>query len=286
LKNLIRFVFNNFYWLLFFVLVCFSSWLLINNSEIQRSRYLVVSQEIAGRVHTFSGAAGSYLNLKRDNALLTERIAGLEQELMQYRKYIETVSNTVQQNDSSFALSALPPGISSWRFVSARLVHNSISGTENYITLNRGANDGIHEDMGVLSAEGTVIGLVMSVSPHFSRVISLLNPKSQLSCKINSTNFFGSLIWDGKDPRYSNLSELPSHAVFKAGDTIVTSGYSSTFPEGIPVGIVTNAFEQKSAVSNQLKIKLLTDFSTLREALIVENPERAEQDLIEREASE
>jgi rod shape-determining protein MreC len=259
---------------------------LISNDEIQRSRFLVVSQEIAGRVHAFSSAIGSYLNLKADNKALVERIAVLEQELMQYEKYIETVNKDVNRDKNPVPPSVPSENIPSWRFIPAKLVHNSIACTENYITLNKGTNDGIREDMGVLSAEGSVIGLVMSVSPNFSRVISLLNPKSRLSCKIVSTNFFGSLLWDGKDPRYSNLGELPSHTVFNVGDTIVTSGYSSTFPEGIPVGIVTDALEQKSSGLNRLRIKLLTDFSTLRRALIVENTDRAEQDSIGKEVAE
>ncbi|MDR1562065.1 MAG: rod shape-determining protein MreC [Dysgonamonadaceae bacterium] len=286
MKNLIRFIFNNFHWLLFFALIYFSAWLLINNSEIQRSRYLVISHEIAGRMHTASSGISSYIHLKRDNEALTERIAGLEQELMLCRKQLENINHAAHLRDSTFVMQPIPAGFSSWRFISARLVHNSISRTENYITLNRGTNDGVRENMGVLSAKGTVAGLVMSVSPNFSRVISLLNPKSRLSCKISSTNFFGSLLWDGKDPRYCNLGELPSHAVFKTGDTIVTSGYSATFPEGIPVGIVTDALEQKSGRSNYLRINLLTDFSTIREVLIVENRKRDEQTKIEKEGAE
>ncbi|MDR1371782.1 MAG: rod shape-determining protein MreC [Dysgonamonadaceae bacterium] len=277
MKNLLHIIISNFHWIFFLVLICIAGWLLINNDELQRSRYLDISQDVAGKMHTVSGTIRSYLHLKRDNAALTERIAILEQELLQYKYQIRENNFTTIKYDSSSVLNT-----SHWRFFAARLVHNSISGTENYITLDKGIADGIREDMGVVSAEGAVVGLVMSVSSNFSRVIPLLNPNSRLSCKIKSSNFFGSLIWDGHDSRYSNLGELPSHTVYKMGDTIVTSGFSATFPEGVPVGIITNAVRQKAGNSNLLQIKLLTDFSTLHEVLIIENLQKKERNELEK----
>ena len=83
-----------------------------------------------------------------------------------------------------------------------------------------------------------VVGIVNVVGDHSARVISLLNPKMRLSCKVKGREYFGSLVWDGKSPHEALLEEMPRHERFKKGDTIVTSGYSAVFPPDIPVGTI------------------------------------------------
>jgi len=135
--------------------------------------------------------------------------------------------------------------------------------------------------MAVVSVKG-IIGAVVNVTPHFSRVISVLNSEYHPSCIIKNTGFAGSLFWDGKDPRYVHLRGLPSHFAFTVGDTIVTSGYSAVFPEGVLVGVVEGAFRQKNEEYNSLKVRLFTDFSTLDEAFVVRNTLLEEQTEIEK----
>jgi len=264
--------------LLFFILTFLSLYLFIHNNDFQRSKYMSVFQEISGKVYTVSNSIESYMHLRTVRDDLSQKVADLEQEILLNRREIEVLTDNMRSSDTIFKSVYHTP----YRLIPARLVHNQISETENYITLNKGSNDGIKADMGVLSSKGGVVGLVMRVSPNFSLVIPLLNPNSQLSCKIKTTNYFGSLVWSGKDPLYSYLGDLPGHAVFNTGDTIVTSGYSSTFPEGILVGVIADTFKQKNDGYNSLKIKLFTDFSTLSEVLVVENKLKEEQKKIEK----
>jgi rod shape-determining protein MreC len=161
-------------------------------------------------------------------------------------------------------------------FVPARVVKNGVSGINNYIRLNKGSNDGITEDMGVVSLKGGIVGVVVKVSPNFSHVNPVLHSGFHPSCMIKETRFFGSLFWDGNDPRYISLTGLPSHASFVIGDTVVTSGYSATFPEGVLVGVIEGTLKQKNEESNSVKIRLFTDLSTLNEVFIIKNPYREE----------
>jgi rod shape-determining protein MreC len=271
LKNLFRFIFSNIHWLLFFVLLFASLALLVSNNDFQRSRYLSVTHEIAGRVDAVVGTVGTYLRLRSENDRLLGRVAELETQNRIYRMQIETASLPPLVPDS-----AQPP-FQQFRFVPASVVNNSIAQTRNYITINRGSKDGISPDMGALTPQGEVVGIVTSVSDHFAKVMPLLNPKWSMSCKIKTTDFFGSLVWDGRDPRYSWLCDLPSHAVFTAGDTVVASGYSAVFPEGIPVGVVDEAALRSHGGSTALKVRLLADFSRLRHLLVVENLLRIQQ---------
>ena len=255
--------------------------LLIHNNEFQRSKYLSIFQEITGRMYFISGSVQSYLNLKKINTELLQRIAVLEEEVQEYKKNWENLTDQIRPD--SIHIDTDQTG---YRYIAyARVINNQISGPNNYITLDKGSKHGITEDMAVISAKG-IVGVIMRVSPHFSRVIPIINSGYHPSCMIKNTRFVGSLFWNGEDPRYISLIHLPSHTLYTIGDTIVTSGYSAVFPEGVPVGVVEGAFKQKNEEFNSLTVRLFTDFSTLNEVLIIRNLLREEQLKIEKGVGE
>jgi rod shape-determining protein MreC len=250
--------------------------LLIQNNEFQRSKYLSVFQEIAGGVYSVSNSVQSYLNLKSTNSDLMQRIGALEEEIQEYKIELENLIDSQRPSTINVGINR-----NIYRFTHARVIHNDIFEPNNYILLNKGSKDGITEDMGVVSVRG-IVGVVTKVTPNFSRVMPVLNPVYNPSCMIKNSRFFGPLFWDGKDPRYIHLSRLASHASYVVGDTIVTSGNSLTFPEGVFVGVVEDAFKRKNEEYISLKVRLFTDFSTLSEVFIIRNPLREEQLIIEK----
>lgn len=163
--------------------------------------------------------------------------------------------------------------------VFAEVINNSVTKTNNYITLDKGSEDGITEEMGVINQDG-IVGIVNQVSKHYSVVISLLNNKLRISCKVKGDDAIGSLTWRGESPDYATLEELPRHATFQVGDTIVTSGYSAIFPEGIQIGTIA---EIKSGIKdlNTVKVKLTTDFYRLRNVQVIGNLNIEEQHTLE-----
>jgi rod shape-determining protein MreC len=232
----------------------------------------VIAKEATGRFYSAANGFQSYINLNGANDNLLKRIAQLETEVYNYRMILETQSDSSQT--ASFAVDSVKSLI--FRFTPARVVNNSISKLENYITLNKGSEDGIEPDMGVITESG-VVGVILNTSPHFSTVISVLNPKFKLSCKVKYNNYSGPLVWDGKDSQYTDLTELPRHVAFEVGDTIVTSGYSTVFPEGLPVGSIVDSKKQKDDNYNSVKIKLFTNFNNLTKVMIVKNIYQKEQ---------
>ena len=276
MKNLFNFILKQVHWLLFFFLTAFSLFLLVHSSEFQRSKYLSVFQEIAGRVYSVSNSVQSYLYLKTTNDDLMQRIAVLEEQIQGYKKEMENLSDRMHSDTIRLGTGQAIP-----RYIPARVVHNEIVGPKNYILLDKGSDDGVTEDMGVISVKG-IVGVVTIVTPHLSRVNPVINSEYNPSCMIKNTKFFGPLFWDGKDPRYSYLSQLPSHTLYSVGDTVVTSGYSVTFPEGILVGVIEEPLKRKNEEYNSLKVRLFTDFSTLNEVFIIRNPLREEQMIIEK----
>ena len=157
----------------------------------------------------------------------------------------------------------------------AHVINNSISRPFNYLTINKGARDGIRPELGVIDQNG-VVGIVSNVGQGSARVISLLNPHFRLSCKIKRSDYFGSLVWDGQSPEEALLEELPRHTVFNIGDTIVTSGYSAVFPAGLPVAVVLDDNTDKNQNFFSLRVKLLADFTTLGNVQVVVNSQADE----------
>ncbi|MDE7407585.1 MAG: rod shape-determining protein MreC, partial [Muribaculaceae bacterium] len=117
--------------------------------------------------------------------------------------------------------------------------------------------------------------------PNTSRVISLLNSDMRLSCKVKGNDAFGSLVWDGRSPREAVLEELPRHVLFAMGDTVITSGYSVVFPEGIPVGVVLSHEKEDDDNFYSLRVRLLCDFATLSTVRVLSNPLKPEIQSVE-----
>ena len=210
-----------------------------------------------------------------------QRIAVLEEEKQVYKKELENLSGLNQAKLINIGIDR-----NIYHYTPARITYKQVSGINNYITLDKGSKDGITEDMAVVSANG-IVGVVTFVTSSFSHVLPVINSGYNPSCMIKNTMFTGPLFWDGKDPRYVHISRLPSHASFTIGDTIVTSGNSATFPEGVLVGVVEeNAFKRKNEEYNSLKVRLFTDFSTLSEVHIIRNPLLEEQKKIEKGVNE
>jgi rod shape-determining protein MreC len=248
--------------------------LIVNNNQFQRSKYLQVMREVTGNIYSVTNRLSSYLYLKSVNAELIAQLAQLTTEVQDYHRRMEILRGDSGRTEALGVDSLL------YRFIPAQVVNNSVFFLENYITLNKGSIDGIRPDMGVLSPGG-VVGVVVSTSPHFSTVISLLNIKYRLNGKIKQNDYYGPLVWDGKDPQHSYLTEIPRYAEYQSGDTIVTSGYSTVFPKGIPVGAIVDAQRQRDDNYRSLRIRLFTNFNNLSEVLIVDNRLQQEQKELE-----
>jgi rod shape-determining protein MreC len=161
------------------------------------------------------------------------------------------------------------------------VLNNSIFRQHNYITLDKGRSAGVKPEMGVISSEG-IVGVVRGVSENFSSVISLLNSELSVSAKLKNSGYYGSFNWTGRDYRYGKLQDIPLHVDVSIGDTVITSGYSAIFPEGILVGFVEE-YQEKGGRFLELTVELSTDFKKLNNVYIVKNLLKEEQKELENE---
>ena len=205
--------------------------LLFNNNPYQQHIYMTSANNIASTIYKTRSNVTSYFHLRDINDDLLKKNGELELEVIALKQKLRNIGDSIYVD----TVAKIKP-LSQFDFKVAHVINNSIARTHNFITIDKGANDGIKPEMGVLDQNG-VVGIVNIVGENASRIISILNPDLRLSCKIKNTNDFGSLVWDGKNCQEAILEELPRHAIVNQGDTIITSGYSAVFPEGIPVGI-------------------------------------------------
>jgi rod shape-determining protein MreC len=280
MRNLIAFLIRNSSWFVFAIIEAFCVFLIYQNNSYQRSFFLNSFNEIAGRVYFVSGSVKTFLNLQNTNEQLVAENGALEQRVLVLEDLLRK-----QAADSVKVTAFIKDSLNrekDYDFIVAHVVNNSVSQINNYITVNKGQKDGIKPEMGVVSATG-IVGIVRSVSTHFSVILPVLNPKFRQSCKIKNTNSFGTLSWDGKDSRYANLDELPRHQHVKVGDTIVTSGFSSIFPEGVMVGTVEGYNKKTDDNFYNLKVKLSTNFYNLSFTRIITSKLSGERMALEKE---
>ena len=270
MHELITFFARNSKWFVFAVYVVLSIMLLAGGDPYHRHIYLTSANSVTASVYDFSNNATGYFNLRERTADLHRRNAELQSEVLALRQQLEVMAEKTA-TDTMVVDSGMQP----FSFIVANVINNSIARPFNYITLNKGSLDGVKPEMGVIDASG-VVGIVSVVGPRSSRVISLLNPHFRLSCKLKGTDNFGSLVWDGRDPEVALLEELPRHTVSHAGDTVVTSGYSSVFPPGLPVGLVMDEAGNDHGDFFTLKVRLLSDFAALNNVQVVVSDMSAE----------
>lgn len=166
-----------------------------------------------------------------------------------------------------------------------RVIKNSYASPRNFITINKGEQDGISIDMGVVTEKG-ILGIVERTSKRYATVQSILNEGSNINAKILHTDYFGSLVWNGKDYQTVQLVDIPRLVPLTLGDTIVTGAMSSIFPEGIPIGVISKYDLDISKSFYIIEVALFNDMTNVRNVYIVKNSDRREIKELENQTEE
>jgi rod shape-determining protein MreC len=280
MKNLINFLIQYSVVFLFLFLEIVSFTLIVKNQEFQRSIFLSSSNSMVSEMYEWSNSIVEFFKLRAANENMSEENTALKNQIINLQNKIATM-----QPEASDSVHFRVPPEMEYQFISAKVINNSTNKLQNYITINKGAIDGIKTDMGVISDEG-VVGIVKTVSNRFAVVIPILNPKIEISCKFKRNNYSGPLLWTGEDYRYANLTDIARHVELALGDTLITSGLTSTFPEGIPVGNIEDFHIKESDSYFDIKVKLAVNFRTLSHVKIINYINYNEQKALEKTTEE
>ena len=293
MRNLLIFILKYSHLLIFIVLQLVCVALLVNFNSYQGSVWYTSASRAIGSVSEITAGVKRYFGLDEANRALTERNILLVEEVEYYKrllkekKGVEALPELVLKAPAEESVSKrkvvdrnrIPDSL----FVcAARVVNNTVHRMDNYITIDRGENDGVRTGMGVVSGVG-VVGIVYRTSGSYSLVLPLLNSKSSISCKLARTDYFGFLQWKGGDPLEISLTDVPRHAEFALGDTVVTSGHSTVFIEGIPVGTVDSHEESQDRLAFTLGVRLFTDLAKLNDVFVMALPPEQEREDLEKD---
>jgi len=276
MQNLLDFLTRYFHWFVFLLLEVASGAMLFRYNSYQGSVWLSSANAVAGQVYEWSSAVSQFFSLRRVNEELTDRNIFLEQKVQALNEQLRLMGEGVGHSPATLSAesndtSHLSPLTSHLTLIPAKVVSNTVNRPDNLMTLNRGSDDGVQPNMGVVSGSG-LAGVVYLVSRHYSVVMPVLNSQSRISCSIRGRDYFGYLTWNGGDPLYAYLEDIPRHAKVRKGEWVETSGFSYIFPQGISVGRIVGVYNSADGLSYRLKVHLSTDFACLRDVSIISDP--------------
>ena len=269
MKEIIKLILKYHFTIIFILLEIVSFSLIIRHNEYQRAIFSESASTLFGNISSTITSIKDYFRLKEMNESLANENILLKNRLEKYEFLRDTIIHGTVVQDS----------IPVYEYIGAKQVNATYNRTKNYITLNQGRKNGLQKEMAVCTPEG-IVGLIQDLSDHFAVVIPLINVDSRISAKIKKNNYYGSLQWDGNDYAYSYLNDIPYHVEVNAGDTIVTSGLSKIFPEGIVVGYVESV-DKETANFFKIKVKLAVDFKRINHVYVILNNKKNEQTSLE-----
>lgn len=255
MDKILEFFKNNRVFFLFILLEIISFVLMINKNDFQQSvlsrhitTFVASIYDTTSKVNSYFGLYAVNSDLAAENTELRNRLSIAEEKLNElYADTLISVPDIIAPDNY---------------YIGARVVYNSLNNQQNSIIIDKGSKDGVEPDMGVISSRG-VVGVVLRTSENYSVIISLLNTSQRISAKIKRNNQLGSIVWDGVSASKIQMEEVPLHVNPMAGDTIVTSGYSLIFPEGMIVGYVNEAVADKSEQFCNISVDLAVDFNSI-----------------------
>lgn len=274
MHNLIEFFIRYKYWFVFLLLEACSLIMLFRSNSYQGSVYFTTANTVAGTYYSVISDLTSFFGLKEVNEGLSSDNARLLLQIQELKDEVSKLkTDTVETQDYGLG----------HKLIDAKVVNATLHRNNNLITINKGSADGVHPEMGVICSRG-VVGIVSMTSEHYSIVMPLVNTTSSISCRLSKSLYFGTMKWQRGAINISYVTDVPRHAKIKPGETVETNGYSDIFPAGLPIGQVLNFENSADGMAYHLRVKLFTDFSTLRDVSVIADYVNKERKLLEAQA--
>ena len=273
MRNAFLFIRRYFTFISFLLLQFGALSMLFGYNKYHRAFFLGKASEITGYINSKYDKVDDYFHLKDEN-LRVHRMNDSLLNLLQ-DNFMKTDTGAIVINDTAHYDTS--GSVRRYLAREAKVVSNSVINQKNYLQVNRGSKQGIKDNMAVINSDGSVVGQVVGVSENFSQVMSLLHVQSKVNAMMKRSRTNGRVEWDGKNPFFLTLKDIPKSDSIAKGDTVLTGLYSYNFPPGWVIGTVAEIVDDKSTNFYVLKIKVKTNFQNLQQVFIIENLQRDEQ---------
>ncbi len=270
MRNLFTFLWRHNFFLLFILLEAIAITLTIQNNYYQKTSFINSTNTFMANILNINRNIYEYFSLKKNNNTLSEENAKL---------HSKSIKNFINLNNKIFYITDTLYR-QKYQYISAKIISNSVNKRNNYITLNKGRDNGIKNGMAVISPNG-IAGIVKDVSKHFSSVISVLHKQAKISAKIKKNGYTGTILWNGINYKIGTLKDIPTHVKLSTGDTVITSGYSSIFPEGILIGTIIDYKKEQGSNFYTIYLKFSEDYNKISYVYVINNLLKEEQKKLE-----
>ena len=265
MQQLIYF-FQKFKYFLFFLLLEFIALALIfNNLDFHKSKFVNSANSITGGFYSQTSNISEYWNLKSENKRLARENTKLQNLIALYNSVVifkdSTIIDSIKYRQK-------------YTYTTAKIIKNNYHKPFNFLTINKGKNQGIDKEMAVINSLG-IIGFTDNSSANYARVQSILNRNTKINARLKNSNYFGTLGWDGINYNIVQLFDVARQAPLKIGDTIETGGMSAIFPEGILIGTISKINKGNTA-DNKVDVTLFNDMSNLGHVNVIKNLDKLE----------
>lgn len=272
MRNIFLFIRRYFNFLFFLLLQGFSIYLIVHYNKYHDAVGSAYMNEITGRVNKQYNKMDNFLQLNKSNESLKKENEMLRNQLKANFGNSDTANKLVTDSIPYDTLG----NRRKWIYQAAKVVSNSVTAQNNFIVLSRGTAQQLRKDEGIIDPNNGVVGIITDVSENFAVIMSLLHKDSRISVKLKKGGDAGQVIWDGKEPNRLSLIDIRKSAKVVKGDTVLTSGFTTTFPYGLLVGIIDEVMPDKSTNNYIIKIKSAANFYNLQYVYAIDNFEKDE----------
>jgi rod shape-determining protein MreC len=260
MQQIINFVIRNKTSLLFLLLFFVSIALTIQSHSYHKSKFINSANFFTGGIYESANNITNYFDLRTQNEILIEENNALRSQLLNSLDSTAVLTSKIDSTSYN----------GRYKIQTAKVINNNYASSKNYLTINKGEKHGVTEDLAVITSKG-IVGIIDNTSNGYARVLSILNTKSRINAQLKSSNHIGSLVWNAKSSSTIQLTDISKFAPVRQGDTIVTGGQSSIFPQGVPIGIVEDFVLDISGDTYTVNVKPFNDMTNLSHIYIIEN---------------
>jgi len=267
MRNIFLFIRRYFNFLLFLLLQGLSIYFIVEYSKYHQVSFSNMANQFTGKINTRYNQVENYFYLKRANDSLVKANEALYNKLKINFELPDSVNKIVI--DSMKIDSLLQ--YRKYNYIESKVVANSVNTPNNFIVISGGRKRNLKEGMGVVDINNKTVGIITDVSDDYAIVMSLLHKDSHISGKLFKSGETGTLNWEGKEPNFLTLSGISKTAKVAKGDSIITSGFSTTFPKGLLIGIVEAVYPETSANYFKIKLHSAVNFHNIQYVYAIEN---------------
>ena len=222
-----------------------------------------VFNDIKNKVQGNTSYFDDYETIKRENEELKIRNSELEENVREL-EVLKADNKTLQEYMN------LTQKYADYSTLPANVITRDVSNFSSNLIIDVGSDDGVKEKMTVIADKG-LVGYVLSVTPHTSKIQLIIDSASTVSCNLTTSN--ESIICKGTLDNDQTLraTYIPTSAELIQGDTVTTSGLGGIYHRGIYIGSIKEIVTTSNLTDRYAVVEPAVDFSKLETVLVVLN---------------